>query len=138
MTLNFLCSDCRSWLTQNPSEIPPRCHSGYQWANAQYRSDDLDDALNSIGSAFEMAEIMHKANCFPREFSSDWLVATSELLVRVLREMGRPEDSKAIHCKTTFLLSDAGNESEVARLTPKLARIARDAYGSQNYLRVVH
>jgi len=138
MKLNFLCSDCRSWLIQNPSEIPMRCHSGYKWADVQYRDGELDNALRGIGASFEMSEIMLRSDDFCNSYASDWLVATSEMLVRVLGEMGRIEDSIYIHRKTSVLLSEAGDEIEMKRLLPKLARIARDAHGGKNYLRVVH
>lgn len=138
MMLNFLCSECRRWLTKNPSQILMRCHSDYKLATAQYRDGELENALRKIGGAFEMSEIMLESGNFSSSYSSNWLVATSELLVRVLSEMGRVEDSINIHSKTSLLLTAAGNEVEMKILLPKLARIAGDAYGSKNYLSVVH
>ena len=138
MKLNFLCSDCRSWLTKNPTEIPKRCLGTYEWAGSQFQAGDLDKALNGIGSAFEMSEIMLESNKICDSFASDWLVATSEELVRVLSELNRLEDSIFIHRKTSVLLAEAGDSNELERLRPKLARIARVVHGSNNYLRVVH
>lgn len=136
--LNFLCSDYRRWLTQNPSQIVMRCHNGYKLATAQYRDRELEHALRGIGRAFEMSEIMLKSDSFCSSYSSNWLVATSVLLVRVLSEMGRVEDSINIHIKTDLLLTEAGDEVETKRLLSKLERIARDAYGSKSFLTVVN
>lgn len=138
MKLNFLCTSCYSWLTQNPSEIPSRCHSAYKLAADQYRIGHLDSALQSIGGSFAMSEIMLGSSYFPNSYASDWLVATSEVLVRVLSQMGRVEDSVYIYRKTNSLLSKQVDEEGMARLMPKLERIKRGAFGANNYLRVVH
>lgn len=138
MKLNFLCSDCRSWLQQNPSEIPVRCHGGYKWAINRYNTGDLDNALSGVGAVFDMAEIMLGSDNICNSFASDWLVSASEVLVRVLRELDRVEDSIYIHRKTSALLGQVDDDVEMKKIMPKLARIARDAYGSKNYLRVVH
>jgi hypothetical protein len=138
MKLTFLCSDCRRWLTKNPTEIPKRCLGSYEWAGTQFQAGDLDKALNGIGTAFEMSEIMLKSDEICDFVASDWLVATSEELVRVLSELGRLEDSINIHRRTSVLLAEAGDNNQLERLRPKLERIARVAHGSNNYLRVVH
>lgn len=132
MKLKFLCSDCLSWLNKNPSVIPQRCHDAYKAAAVQYREGDLDKALQNIGAAFEMSEIMINTNGLTHCYASDWLITTSEVLVRILGEMDRFQDSIDIHQRTVFLLNKKRNQPVKKKWIPKLVN------KNTNYLSVVH
>ena len=138
MKLTFLCTNCRNWFESNPSEVPSRCHGSYMWGLSEYREGKLDKALQGVGSSFEMSEIMLRSDSLCNSYASDWLVETSKTLVRILNELGRTEDSVEIHRKTSVLISESNDNEDIKRLTPTLARIARDAYGSKDYLSLVH
>jgi len=138
MKLTFLCSSCRNWFESYPSEVPGRCHGSYMWALSEYRDGNLDKALQGVGSSFEMSEIMLRSDSVCSSYASDWLVETSKMLVRVLNEMGRAEDSVEVLRKTSVLVTESNTHQDIERLTPTIARIARDAYGSKDYLSLVH
>ena len=138
MKLTFLCSDCRCWLIRNPSELPTGCSSRYEWAGSKQQAGDLGSALIGIGAAFEMSEIMLGSDEFCNSFASEWLVATSSVLMHVLSDMGSVDDSVYIYHKTVAILSKIGDEVDMKRLMPKLAKSARDARWKDNYARVLH
>jgi len=138
MKLTFLCSKCRSWFKQNQEEIPERCDATYRWAASQFESGDIESALHSIGTVFEMSELMIKADHFCRSFSSDWLVASSKALIKVLNEMGQFNDSNYIRHKTQKLLNEAKNRAEMTSFESKLSNMVTDITKSESYLRVVH
>jgi len=138
MSLKFLCNKCRTWLQQNSSELPTKCRDSYQWGVQRAKEGDLENALGGVGSAFEMAEMMLQSKVASSDYAAKCLVTTSEVLVRILGDLGRHQDGVMIQKKTDMLLSNVVGEIDFERIQPSLARISRSAKGARNYLKVVH
>jgi len=138
MKLTFLCSKCRNWLSKNQAEIPERCDVAYRWAAVKFEEGDLESALNSIGTVFEMSEMMLNSEHFCNSYASDWLHASSQALMKILKQMARVDDSIYIHHKTQVLLREASIKIRVNEQKTELSSVVASSNRRKTHLRMVH
>lgn len=138
MSLTFLCSKCRSWLQQHQPQLPERCEYSYKWGIEKYRSGDFKNALNGIGSAYEMAEMMLKSPNFQNDFACKSLISISEVLIKVLDDLNRIDDTLFIQKKTDALLSHVNKGINYQELNPELAKFLKQGNTQRNHLSFVN
>jgi hypothetical protein len=96
MKLQFLCAGHREWLSKSPSQAVD-C-----WSNSletgqifcdQYR---WHEALPYVGSAYEASEIILSTTFVDRYNATHFFTTSALLLVDVLTQLGRYEDSQQV------------------------------------------